>query len=357
MNKFAFPPDMGQRWMLHMRRGDFATAWQLSDIVLRARRAIRCEHLPRHLQWIWDGRSLEGKRVVIRCYHGLGDTVHFIRYAPLVRAMAAEVTVLAQSELLPLLSWVSGIDRLFPLERGETGLDYDVDVEVMELPHVFRTTLESIPAQIPYIDPSNAVDGDVQLPFLDLRSWRSERERSGGAGARLVRDKLTVGIVWAAGDWDPRRSIPISLLAPLANVAGVELQIFQVGAALTEPREWHAIIPRWNDIVMEAMLIRDLDLMISIDSLPAHLAGALGVPVWTLLQKEADWRWMERRNDSPWYPTMRLFRQERPGEWPPVIAAVANELAKVTSARSATPFTSQLSTFSPQRSAADILAR
>ena len=106
---------------------------------------------------------------------------------------------------------------------------------------------------------------------------------------------------------------------------------------------------------MEAMLIRDLDLMISIDSLPAHLAGALAVPVWTLLQKEADWRWMEGRNDSPWYPTMRLFRQERAGEWPPVIAAVVKELAKFTSARSATPFSSQLSTFNLQRSGADIL--
>jgi hypothetical protein len=298
---------------------------------------------------------LERKRVLIRCYHGLGDTVHFIRYAPLVRATAVEVTVLAQSELLPVLSSVSGIDRLLPLERGDVGLDYDVDVEVMELPHVFRSTLESIPAQIPYIDPSNAVAGDVQLPFLSRRSWRVDGERSGGAGARLARDKFTVGIVWAAGDWDRRRSIPVSLLAPLANLEGVELQIFQVGAALTERREWHAIMPRWNDIVMEAMLIRDLDLMISIDSLPAHLAGALGVPVWTLLHKEADWRWLEGRSDSPWYPTMRLFRQARPGEWPPVVAAVAKELATFTSARSTTPFHSQLSTFSPQHSAADII--
>jgi hypothetical protein len=355
MNNFALPEDIGERWMLHMRCGDFAAAWRLSDLVLRARRAIRCEHLPPHLQWIWDGRSLERKRVLIRCYHGLGDTVHFIRYAPLVRAVAVEVTVLAQPELLPLLSSVSGIDRLLPLERGDMRLDYDVDVEVMELPHVFRTTLESIPAQIPYIDPTNAVVGDVQLPLLRDCSWRVNGERSGGAGAHTVRDKLTVGIVWAAGDWDRRRSIPVSLLAPLANVEGVELQIFQVGAALTEPREWHAIIPRWNDIVMEAMLVRGLDLMISIDSLPAHLAGALGVPVWTLLQKEADWRWMEGRSDTPWYPTMRLFRQERAGEWPPVITAVAKELANFTSARSATPFNSQLSTFSPQHSAADII--
>jgi ADP-heptose:LPS heptosyltransferase len=93
-------------------------------------------------------------------------------------------------------------------------------------------------------------------------------------------------------------------------------------------------MPQWSDIVMEASLVRALDLMISIDSLPAHLAGALGVPVWTLLQKDADWRWMEARADSPWYPTMRLFRQQRAGEWRPVIAAVAAELAELSAARS-----------------------
>jgi hypothetical protein len=309
MIDFDLPADIGERWMLHMRRGDFAAAWRLSDLVLRARRGSRCEHLPRHCQWFWDGRSLEQKRVLIRCYHGLGDTVHFIRYAPLVKSVAAEVAVLAQPELIPLLGSIRGIDRLLPLEIEDTGLDhYDVDVEVMELPHVFRTTLETIPAQIPYIH---------------------------SAAAYFPRDKLRVGIVWAGGAWDRHRSIPASYMAPLANVPGVELQIFQAGEALAEPREWAAVMSQWNDIVTEANLIRALDLMISIDSLPAHLAGALGVPVWTLLQKEADWRWMEAREDSPWYPTMRLFRQERAGDWPPVIAAAAAELAKLTAERGA----------------------
>ena len=151
-------------------------------------------------------------------------------------------------------------------------------------------------------------------------------------------NKLRVGLVWAAGDWDRRRSIPAALLAPLASVPGIELQIFQIGDALAEPREWDAVVPQWNDIVMEASLIRSLDLMISIDSLPAHLAGALGVQVWTLLQKDADWRWMEERADSPWYPTMRLFRQQRAGDWPSVIAAVAAELAKLSVASRATAF-------------------
>jgi hypothetical protein len=297
--------DIGELWMLHMRRGDFEAAWRLSDAVLDARATLSCDHLPRHCRWLWDGRPLERKKVLVRCYHGLGDTIHFIRYAPLVKAVAQQVTVLAQAELMPLLATVPGIDRLLPLERSEDALAYDVDVELMELPHAFRTTLETIPARIPYIH---------------------------SAKASLAREQLAVGIVWAAGDWDRRRSIPPALLAPLAKLPGVELHVFQVGAALTERRGWPAALPQWRDIGEEAALMRGLDLMISIDSLPAHLAGALGVPVWMLLHKQADWRWMEERDDSPWYPTMRLFRQQRLGDWQPVIAAVASELAQVSAA-------------------------
>jgi hypothetical protein len=240
------------------------------------------------------------------------------------------VTVLAQSELIPLLGTVRGIDRLLALETGDDGLNYEVEVEVMELPHVFRTTLATIPVEIPYIHWRKPLVRGIQSPSLHPPPRGAGEDRGGGATACLERDKLAVGIVWAAGDWDRGRSIPASLLAPLANVPGIELQIFQVGEALAEPREWDALIPQWDDIVMEAGLIRALDLMISVDSLPAHLAAALGVPVWTLLQKEADWRWMEARDDSPWYPTMRLFRQQRAGEWRPVIAAVAAELRNST---------------------------
>ena len=299
--------ETGDRWMLHMRRGEFTAAWQLSDRVLRARHNLTCDHLPRHLQWVWDGSSLAQKRVLIRCYHGLGDTVQFIRYAPLVKAVARSVIALAQPELIPLLATVPGIDRLVPLGTGEDALSYDTDIEIMELPHAFRTTLETIPANVPYIHTPRA--------------------------ARSASEKLAVGVVWAGGDWDLRRSIPAALLAPLADVPGVELHALQVGPASAEFTGWPAITPHWEDIIAEAALIRALDLMISIDSLPAHLAGALGVPVWTLLHTEADWRWMEKRADSPWYPTMRLFRQERAGDWNPVITAVAAKLAELSAAR------------------------
>jgi hypothetical protein len=357
---------LGARWMMHMRRGDFEAAWRLSDFVLRARRGQCCSHLPRHLQWVWDGRSLTGKRVLIRCYHGLGDTVQFIRYARLVKSIAKEVLVLAQGELLPLLSSIEAIDGLAALEAGDTGLCYDVDVEVMELPHVFRTTPENIPAGVPYIyanHPLNAnppsakrqaLSSARQNGIVDVAAHSgsdSGRENQGDAitprAARSpAQDKMRVGIVWAAGDWDPRRSVPVGLLAPLAELPGVELQVFQVGAALAEPREWRAVIPQWKDIVTEADLLAMLDLMITVDSLPAHLVGALGIPVWTLLHKDADWRWMESRADSPWYPTMRLLRQQQAGDWRPVIVAVTNELRELSRRRDQLP--GQPARFTPQ---------
>jgi hypothetical protein len=324
-------PDNNDEWIRRMRRGEFESAWRLSDAVLRSGYPARCNHLPRHFQSVWDGRPLDGRRVLIRCYHGLGDTIHFIRYAPLVNSRASEVILLAQSELIPLLRTARGIDRLTTLDAGDNGLEYDIDIEVMELPHVFRTTLATIPAEVPYLF----------VPDAKPSRGRSAKGKAGmtslcpferGKGEGRADNKLHVGIVWAAGDWDPRRSIPPEVLAPLGDIPGIELHAFQRGAALSDSPSWCALTPQWHDILEEVRLMRALDLMISVDSLPAHLAGALAVPVWTLLHREADWRWLEKRNDSPWYPTMRLFRQECGGDWVSVIARVAHELAKLSAA-------------------------
>lgn len=284
-----------------MLRGDFAAAWAISDDVLRERGGEPCWDLPRHLQWIWDGSSLDGKRVLIRCYHGLGDTLQFIRYAPLARARAAEVIVWAPAALLPILATMNGIDRLEPLHDGAFDGDYDVDVEVMELPHLFRTTLQTIPAEVPYLhaDPLTLVDDG----------------------------RMRVGIVWRAGEWDERRSIPYSLIAQLAAVRNVRIYVLQRDVAPNEQDRRVIRLPEVNDILGTARLMRALDLVVTVDSMTAHLAGALGVPVWTLLPKQCDWRWMSDRHDSPWYPTMRLFRQPREGDWPAVIAQVLAALS------------------------------
>jgi hypothetical protein len=292
--------DNEERWMWHMRRGEFNLAWQVSDSALRQRAGLSSYHSPRHLQPIWNGTSLENKRVLVRCYHGLGDTIQFIRYMPLLKAIATEVTVWAQPALIPLLSTVEGIDRLLPLHDGTPDCDYDIDVELMELPHVFRTTLETLPATVPYIhvDP-----------------------------APVPRDRLSVGLTWRAGDWDQRRNVPFHLITKLAEVPEVTFYILQQDTACDERHErFRPILDPRGDALATAQVVRALDLVVSVDSMPAHLAGALGVHTWTLLQKDADWRWMIERNDSPWYPTMRLFRQEQPQAWEPVMARVAVDL-------------------------------
>ena len=297
--------ELGSTWMRHMRRGDFAAAWEVSDEVLRGRAGQACDHLPRHFQWVWDGEPLAGKRVLIRCYHGLGDTIQFIRYAPLMRESAARVSVWAQPALLRLLRSVRGIDEIFPLHRGEPAIARDVDVEVMELPHVFRSTVQTLPADVPY-----------------LRAPAADRPR-------LDDGDLHVGIVWKCGDWAPERSIPVELLEPLTQISGVMLHVLQRGSGLDERPPGFGVVSGSDDILEAARTIASLDLMISIDSMPAHLAGALAVPTWTLLQAKADWRWMDERTDSPWYPTMRLFRQQQEGDWRSVVAEAAAELRRM----------------------------
>jgi hypothetical protein len=301
--------DSTQRWMEHMRRGEFSAAWRVSDSLLRRYLAAPSSdiHPPRHQQVIWNGASLAGKRVLVRCYHGLGDTIQFIRYVPLLKTVAAQVTVWAQPTLLTLLSTACGIDRMIALHDGTPDCDYEADVEVMELPYVFRTTLETIPARVPY--------------FLV-------------EAADIDDNKIKVGIVWRGGDWDPRRDVPFSLITRLADVDGISFYVLQQDANGSEQHDrFRMILPKNGDALSTARLMRALDLVISIDSMPAHLAGSLGMPTWILLQKDADWRWMNDRSDSPWYPTMRLFRQRYAGDWEPVIAEIGLQLRKLSTLR------------------------
>jgi hypothetical protein len=291
----------GDRWMQHMRSGQFEEAWRFSDKIQKSGINRDYHHLPRHFQCIWDGTPLNGKRVLIRCYHGLGDTIHFIRYAPLVKEIAAEVIVWVQPSLLDLLKTTSGIDRFISLHDGTPDVAYDVDIEIMELPHVFRTTLATVPQKTPYLH----VDS---LPLSTDKSL------------------LSVGIVWQSGDWNPSRDIPFSFLMPLAGIKGIKIYILQANALPAGWQKGFGIHPGEFTLYDYARVICGLDLMITVDSMPAHLAGALNVPVWVMLQAQADWRWMENRTNSPWYPSMKLFRQKNQGDWKPVIHQIAEEL-------------------------------
>lgn len=289
---------LADSWFEHMRRGELEAAWRLSDQALLT---PRDSSLPRHFQRVWNGEPVQGKRVLVRCHHGLGDTIQFIRYAEPLSGVASEVNVWAQPELIPLLRHGRGIDRLLPLHEGEPRVERDVDVEVMELPHLFRSTLDDLPAAVPYlhVDPA----------------------------PRPASSRLSVGLVWRAGEWDGQRSIPLRLLRPLERIPGVELHLLQRGRGLEERPAGFGILAGSDDALEAARRIASLDLVVSVDSMPAHLAGALGVPVWLLLRADADWRWLSGREDSPWYPSMRLFRQPVEGDWDSVGDRVARELA------------------------------
>jgi hypothetical protein len=294
-------------WLSLMRAARYSEAWQVSDRALALRRALDCSGWPRHEQFIWQGTPLRGRSVLIRCYHGLGDTIQFVRFVPHARSIAREITLWVQPPLIPLLTSMDCADRILPLHEGTPDVSYDIDLELSELAHVLRVTAEEVGQSVPYLQ--------VAPGNREIRRRQSYR----------------VGLVWAAGAWNPRRSVPSEFLSSFASIPGVEWILMQRGPALAEWRNTFGTVPKIETIVDEARALKALDLLISVDTCSAHLAGALGVPVWTLLPHDADWRWMEHRSDTPWYPSMRLFRQPGAGAWEVVLAEVERELRALVS--------------------------
>lgn len=297
------------RWTCHMLAGNFDLAWRESEEI--ARRGNPDPHR------FWDGYPFAGRRVILRCLHGLGDTLQFVRYAPLIRAEAHSLTIEAQPKLKQLLAQAELADRVITWgesEWPETEPRWDQQVEVMELPRIFRTTIESIPKRVPYID----------VPF-----------RSIDAGYAPSCGQLRVGLVWAAGDFNPARSVPVEEMAELFDIPGISFVSLQTGPEGDEIKPWAdrviTLPDQFSGIFATAQTIKELDLVVTVDTMTAHLAGAMGRPVWTLLPYACDWRWMMGRADSPWYPTMRLFRQRAPGEWNRVIAELKYELGQLVS--------------------------
>jgi hypothetical protein len=299
----------GKRWTDALRRGDFAAAWRLSDAGLQEWLAHGpAKHRgPRHLQRIWRGEALAGKRVLVRCYHGLGDTLQFARFAEPLRSIAREVIFWTQPELLNMLKEVEGIDRVVPLHDGTPDVVYDADIEVMELAHALRVTARDISGRVPYLRRTTPL------------KWESK-------------SSLNVGVVWEAGDWDRRRCVPWSLLSRLAAIPGVRLLSLQQGPARQLAHRIAARDIAAPDIESLAAAILGLDLLVSVDTMVAHLGGALGAPVWTLLHADCDWRWPAEGRTTVWYPTMGLFHQRSPGDWQSAIAEVARELQTMAAA-------------------------
>lgn len=269
----------------------------------------------------WEGEPLAGKSIVIGMEAGHGDMIHFCRYAALLKARgAARVDVVCHPGLRRLFATLPGVDRVHALGEALPG-GWDYWTRPMRLPGLFGTALDSIPADVPYLSAQPDLVG----------RWREALPRNG----------LRVGLAWRGNanfENDADRSLPsLMSLAPLA-AAPVHFISLQKGVgeeeALLPPTgmELHPIGPQLADFADTAAVIANLDLVISVDTAVAHLAGAMGKPCWLLLPDyRCDWRWMTERDDTPWYPSMRLFRQPRDGGWSPLVAQVAAALLSLGS--------------------------
>ncbi|MCK1653498.1 hypothetical protein IVA88_18935 [Bradyrhizobium sp. 149] len=290
-----------------MRAGDFERAWAINDRDL-AMLAYPPKHTgPRHLQRIWRGEELRGKDVLVRCYHGLGDTIQFLRFMRPLRDIARRVTVWCQIELLPLVERAAGVDRAVALHDGAPDLDFEVDIEIMEVPHAIRARRDHVEMRAPY----------VSLPALVEPALPPDRGLEDGS--------LAVGLVWEVGNWDKRRTVPPALLRHLA-VPGVTLCSLQRGARTCELAEIGAPDASTPDVTVLGHLLQQLDLLICVDTMVAHLAGALGRDAWVLLHADCDWRWPSSGARSLWYPSLRLFHQRTPGDWDDVLGEARKTL-------------------------------
>ncbi len=264
----------------------------------------------------WDGSPLASQTILLYAEQGLGDTLQFVRYAALVREAGGRVLLQCQKPLRPVLETV-GAEAVFSEE--DTLPPFDLAIPLPSLPAAFHTRVETTPNTVPYLS------ADPRL----VERWR--QRLPGG-------DVLKVGVVWGGNpdhSADRTRSFHPRELAPLASVPGVALFSLQKGFHASELAEVPgglritSLEDESTTMADTAAILRNLDLLISIDSMPVHLAGALGVRVWTLLAHAPDWRWLLGREDTPWYPTMRLFRQPAPGDWRGVMKAVTENLRHV----------------------------
>jgi hypothetical protein len=298
--------ESGSDWISAMRAGEFERAWAITDRDIDACQwGTDDKHLgPRHLQRIWRGEALQNRKVLVRCYHGLGDTIQFARFLAPLAERVRTLTVWCQPELISLIERIEGVDRAIPLHDGTPEADFEVDIEIMEIPHALRASRDLI---------------ELRRPYLTLPPRRGP-ERIGGQHA------LAVGLVWEVGNWDKRRAIPAPLLKGL-NREGIQLYSLQQGAA----RGAHALLGAKDistpDIVELGHRLGELDLVVSVDTMVVHLAGALGCEPWVMLHRDCDWRWPAGARASIWYSRAKLFHQRESGDWTHVIESVGSALA------------------------------
>lgn len=309
-------------------KGDFREGWKNYEWRWEGNRQLK-KFRRNFLQPQWQGGELSGRRILLHAEQGLGDSLQFIRYAPLVAERGGHVIVECQPELKRLFNSVDGIKEIVSRD-GAAPTDFDVHCSLLSLPLAFNTDVETIPANIPYLK------ADEQ----SVAHWRNKIGED---------ERLKIGLVWAGNPRkhdseesliDRRRSCRLEMFAPLAAIPGARyfsLQKGETGRQAANPPaglDLCDLTSELHDFADTAALIANLDLVISVDTSVAHLAGGMGKPVWLLSRLDGCWRWLLDREDSPWYPNMRLFRQRQAGNWEDVIEGVCGALGEMLSQRS-----------------------
>ena len=309
------PETRHHRAILLLRAGRFAEAWPDYEYRFRIKHAgdghKQFEHQP-----AWRGEDLGGRTILLVPEQGLGDSIQFARFAPLVAARGGRVLLGLQPQLARLFRNFPGVEQIVP--AGSKLPRYDIHCPLLSIPGALGVTLDTIPGATPYLQPEP-----------ERAAWWAKRLRAGEAGLR-------VGVVWAGNPnhlGDRQRSMPFDALAPLWRAAGVRWFSLQAGSRAAEAAaqaEVEDLSPELADFADTAAAICNMDLVITVDTAVAHLAGALGRPVWVLLPHTPDWRWLGAGETSPWYPSMRLFRQDGRRSWGPVVARVAADVESLS---------------------------
>ncbi|MGD1276027.1 MAG: tetratricopeptide repeat protein [Tepidisphaeraceae bacterium] len=305
--------------LIYLVQGDWQRGWREFEWRWRVLKPYMPE--PQFSQLMWDGGDLAGRRILLHPEGGYGDSIQFVRYVPLLARGGGKVVLACVPELQRLFQTVDGVDEL--AITAPSMPPFHVHCPLLSLPRLLKTSLHNIPAKVPYL----------RADAAQSRRWRAMLP----AGKEL----LKVGLAWAGRpeyDDDRRRSTSLSNLAPLGQVEGVWFCSLQKGPAAQQVRALPAgfevtdLSADLNDFADTAALIDNLDLVIAVDTAAAHLAGALAKPTWVLLPKVPDWRWMLNRDDSLWYPTMRLFRQPIAGDWDTPIRRIVEALRSLRQA-------------------------
>jgi Tfp pilus assembly protein PilF len=292
------------RALLLLLRGDYREGWR--EYEWRWHKRSFTSPQREFPQPRWRGEPIAGRTILIHAEQGFGDTLQFCRYVPLVAALGARIIFECHLPLVALMKSLAGDVNVIAM--GEPLPRFDLQVPLLSLPMIFDTTVETIPRDVPYLAP----------PAERLYFWRSQINDNGS---------IRVGLCWAGKSYpDPGRSCPADLLVPLADIEGVSWYSIQVGWEKPLPLPMTDLTAHIRDFSDTAALMSRLDLVITVDTAVAHLAGVLGKKTWVMLPCAPDWRWMVEREDSPWYPTLRLFRQVQPDSWQDIIRQVVYAL-------------------------------